>query len=170
MRTTLVLPLVFTLLVGASACGAQQADPQYGIKFTDPPIGSNIRRYAVSPSSIPINRSYGELSAAERAKLHQWWERIPEGDEPPFPIDGLRPIHDAVRQAQSKLLVTGELFLIATVEQDGQVSQVQAVGSPSPEMTKFSATVLVLTKFKPAVCSGHPCRMDFPVRYQFRVE
>jgi hypothetical protein len=150
---------------------AQQApSPQYGIKHEDPPIGSNIRRYAVSPSPIPINRSYAELNGAERSVLHGWWERIPDGDEPPFPMEGLRPIHEAMRQAQYSLVVTGELFLVATVEPDGQVSAVKTIGSPTAEMTKFAATLLILTKFKPALCSGRPCRMDFPLHYLFRVE
>ncbi len=153
-----------------ASCAAPQVNSQYGIKFKDPPIGSHIRRYAVSPQSIPINKSYAELLAAERSKLHEWWERIPEGDEPPFPIEGLKPIYEAVSKAQAKLLVSGDLFLIATVEPDGQVAEVKAIGSPSPEMTKFAAAVLVLTKFKPAVCSGHPCRMEFPLSGKFRVE
>jgi len=174
VRRAPVLSVVCFALGGGGLhfpCAAQQAPPpQYGIKFDDPPIGSNIRRYAVGPQSIPINRSYAELSSAERAKLHTWWEQIPDGDEPPFPTEGLKPIHDAVRQAQRRFLVTGELFLIATVEADGKVAGVKAIGSPSPEMTKFAATVLAVTKFKPAVCSGRPCRMDFPLRYLFRVE
>jgi hypothetical protein len=61
-------------------------------------------------------------------------------------------------------------MLIATVEANGEVSSVKAIGSPSPEMTKFASTILLLTKFKPAICSGHPCRMDFPLWYEFQVE
>lgn len=170
VRTSLVVSLVLALLAGADGCRAQQDGPQYGIRMGHPPTGSSIRRYAVSPSSIPVNQTYGELSATDRAKLHQWWESIPDGDEPPFPREGLKPMFDAMRQAQQKLLVTGELLLVATVEADGQVSQVQAVGSPSPEMTRFSAALLTLTRFKPALCAGAACRMDFPLRYRFRVE
>jgi hypothetical protein len=99
--------------------------------------------------------------------VHRWYESIAPGDEPPFPLDGLKPV---VWKGQAKLLGTGELFLIATVEANGVVAQVKAIGSPSPEMTKFASTVLLLTKFKPAVCAGRPCKMDFPLWYSFRVE
>jgi len=37
-------------------------------------------------------------------------------------------------------------------------------------MTKFESSVLLLTKFKPAVCAGKPCKMQFPFRFKFRVE
>jgi len=151
-------------------CMAQTSNPEYSIKFENPPIGSHIRRDAVRGSPIPINRSYHELTPEQRASVHRWYESIAPGDEPPFPLDGLKPVHDAVRKGQAKLLVTGELFLIATVEANGVVAQVKAIGSPSPEMTKFASTVLLLTKFKPAVCAGRPCKMDFPLWYSFRVE
>jgi hypothetical protein len=47
------------------------------------------------------------------------------------------------------------------------LSEVKAIGSPSPEMTQFAASVLLLTKFKPAICGGQPCKMDYPFRFAF---
>jgi len=157
-------------LLAHFGCTAQKSIPEYSIKFENPPIGSHIRRDAMRGSPIPINRSYHELTPEQRATVHRWYENIAPGDEPPFPLDGLKPVHDAVRKVQAKLLVAGELFLIATVEANGEVAQVKAIGSPSPEMTKFASTIVLLTKFKPAVCAGRPCKMDFPLWYSFRVE
>jgi hypothetical protein len=164
----IVTVLVLSALLGDA--GAQASQPEYGIKFEDPPAGSGIRREAVRGSRVPINRTYRELTPEQRAIVHGWYESIAPGDEPPFPAEGMKPILDAVRKAQAKLLVTGELFLIATVEKTGEVSSVKAVGSPSPEMTQFAAAVVALTKFKPAVCAGQPCKMEFPLCYVFRVE
>jgi hypothetical protein len=157
-------------LVAHSGCTPQTSNPEYSIKFENPPIGSHIRRDAMRGSPIPINRSYHELTPEQRAIVHRWYESIAPGDEPPFPLDGLKPVHDAIRKVQTKLLVAGELFLIATVEANGEVAQVKAIGSPGPEMTKFASTIVLLTKFKPAVCAGRPCKMDFPLWYVFRVE
>ena len=81
----------------------------------------------------------------------------------------MKSILDVVRKGQEKLLVTGKLYLVATVEPSGKVSTVRAFGSPSPEMATFAGQVLLLTKFKPAVCGGRPCRMDFPLSYNFKV-
>jgi hypothetical protein len=81
----------------------------------------------------------------------------------------LGSIFDVVRKGQERLLVSGKFYFVATVEPDGKVSTVKAYGSPSPEMAKFVGEVLLLTKFKPAVCRGRPCRMDFPVACDFKV-
>lgn len=170
MKSTLVCCMALLGFVVHADGNGEEPRPQYGIKEDTPRTGTNLRRYAVKPAPIPINRRYDQLSATDRAVLHSWWEAIPQGDEPPFPVDGLRPIHDAVRRAQERLQVRGELALVATVGPDGEVVSVTAVGSPSPEMTKFAATVLTLTKFKPAVCSGKPCQMDFPVHYKFELD
>jgi hypothetical protein len=37
------------------------------------------------------------------------------------------------------------------------------------DMANFAGKVLLLTAFKPAVCRGRPCRMDFPLMYEFVV-
>ncbi|HJU70862.1 MAG TPA: hypothetical protein VJ603_03375 [Paucimonas sp.] len=158
------------MLATSLGCIAQTPPAEYGIKFEEPSTGTRIRGEAVRRSALPINRTYEQLSPEERAIVHGWYEGIAAGNEPPFPAEGTKAIHDAVRKGQAKLLVTGELFLVATVEATGEVSTVKAVGSPSPLMTKFAASVLLLTKFKPAVCGGQKCRMDFPLYYSFRVE
>jgi hypothetical protein len=151
-------------------CLAQQTTPEHAIKEEDPPIGSRIRRDEVNWAALPVNQTYQQLTPEERAHVNSWYEHVAPGDEPPFPLDGMRSILDVVRKGQEKLLVTGKLYLVATVEPSGKVSAVKAYGSPNPEMAKFASEVLLLTKFKPAVCGGRPCRMDFPLSYNFKVE
>jgi len=158
--------ILLTPVIGA----AQTSHPRFGLKYSDPPTGSHVVRDAVRNSPLPINKKYEELSEAERAIVRGWYASLAPEDEPPFPLEGTRAIHDQVRKGQEKLLVKGELFLIATVEPDGEVSKVETIGAPSPGMTKYAAAVLLLTKFKPGVCGGRPCRMEFPVRYSFQVE
>jgi len=87
------------------------------------------------------------------------------GDEPPFPVDGMKPIFNAVKKAQYKLKARGELNLAVTVGPDGKATKVEDFGSTNkPEMTEFAGSVLLMTKFKPAVCNGKPCAMQFPFR------
>lgn len=164
------LTLATALAALAPVSLAQSEKPEYGIKADQPETGSSIRRKLVEGSRIPVNKTYAQLTEAERNEVKGWYEAIPAGDEPPFPADGLRPLLEAFGKAQQRLLVTGELFLIATVDATGKVVAVKAIGAPSPEMVKFGASVLLLTKFKPAVCGGSPCSMDFPMRQTFRVE
>ena len=75
----------------------------------------------------------------------------------------------AIARAQQKLLVTGKLILVASVGPDGNVTEVKAIGSPSPEMTQAAASIVAVSKFKPAICKGQPCRMEFPFRFNFVV-
>jgi hypothetical protein len=160
----------FAVAVTPLQCIAQTSTPEHSIKEDEPPLGSRIRRDEVGSTRLPVNRTYQELTPEERAYVNSWYEHVAPGDEPPFPLNGLRSIFDVVRKGQERLLVTGKLYLVATVEPTGKVSTVKAYDSPSPEMVKFASEVLLLTKFKPAVCAGRTCRMDFPLFYTFKVE
>jgi hypothetical protein len=155
------------MTVGAHA---QTPDPQYGIKEDRPRTGSAIRRYDVKPFTIPINLSYGQLSPSDRLKVHDNYEAIVPGDEPPFPAAGLIAVIDPLRKAQQKLLVSEELYLVAKVDGAGKVIEVSAYGAKDSAMAKFAAQVLLLTPFKPAVCSGQPCQMQFPLRLNFKLD
>ena len=167
---TIIFSLALVLGNGITAsCTAQSNPSDYTIREDEPRVSSHIRRILMESKTIAVNKRYHELSAEDRSKLHSWWESVPEGDEPPFPAHGLKPIHSAMLEAQSILMVEGDLYLVATVDSNGDVSQVKAVGSPSPEMTKFAASVIGVTKFKPAICSGKPCQMDYPFSYRFTI-
>ncbi|HUR88098.1 MAG TPA: hypothetical protein VMZ74_03335 [Ramlibacter sp.] len=148
---------------------AQTSAPQYTVN-EEPPTGSAIRRTITSPAQVPINKRYDELTLEEKQSLNQNYESMGPGDEPPFPAYGLKPIYTAVGRVQQKLLVKGDLLLFATVDQEGNVTQIRAVGDPDPEMTRVVASILTLTKFKPALCKGVPCKMDYPFRFRFNVE
>ena len=172
MKTTAIACVAFVLLgPGLSARCHAQPEAEYAIKEAMPRTGSHIRLNIIeSKGGIALNQKYAELSAQDRGKLHTLWESIPDGDEPPFPAKGLKPIHDAVYKAQQQLLVEGPLTLIATVNPQGKVDSVKVINSPSPEMTKFAASLVALTEFKPAICGGTPCQMDFPVYYKFLIK
>ncbi|MYN01975.1 hypothetical protein GTP41_07650 [Pseudoduganella sp. DS3] len=164
--------IICTVSVAASLAwqapsAAQESKPEYGIKEDAPGTGSSILRNGVTPGAIAVNQRYHELSAEDRAYLHSLWESLPDGDEPPFPAKGLKPVHTAMYKGQQKLGVEGELHLLATVDAQGNVEEVKTYGSPSPEMTQYAAAVVLGTKFKPAICSGMPCRMDFRFSYKF---
>lgn len=151
------------------SCLAQMSTPQYGVKESEAPTGSNIKRYVASGSRIPVNRTYAELSADEKAFVSSFYEKMGPGDEPPFPIEGLRPIYSAIAKVQQKLLVTGKLTLVASVDPTGTVTEVQVIESPSKAMTQAAASVVVLAKFKPALCANQPCKMEFPFNFAFAV-
>ena len=171
-RRSVAILFIAGVSVGAvsSQCIAQESTPEHSIKEDNPPTGTRIRRDVVKWVALPVNQTYQQLTPQERAYVNSWYEHVAPGDEPPFPLNGMRSILDMVHKGHEKLLVTGKLYLVATVEPSGKVSTVKAYNAPSPEMAKFAGEVLLLTKFKPAVCGGRPCRMDFPLLYNFKVE
>lgn len=168
MISTRIIVACTCLFIVSSSTSAQDS-AQYGVKG-DARTGSIIRRQEIKSNGVPINRSWQRLKPEEQAIVRGWYQNMPAADEPPFPEDGLKAIHEAILRGKEKRGVTGELDLAATVEANGKVSSVKAYKSPDAEMTQYVGTVVMLTRFKPAVCSGKPCRMDFPVTYKFDVD
>ncbi len=151
------------------------ADPvaaDVSIRDPSPPVGSHVLpdKVKVQAASIPLNLRYGEMTAAQKAALKGQYEPMAEGDEPPFPSEGLRPIVDAVMKANAKLLVEGPVELIVDVDANGDATAVSVLRSSSPKMVDFAAHILMLTKYKPAFCSGQPCRMQYPLNFNFTVK
>lgn len=135
-----------------------------------PTVGSHVPRAAAHGMRIDLDRRYAELSDADKALLHAQFERMPPGDEPPYPLDGLRPVYQAILVAQDEmrtlhdkiLRADEELLLVVDVGADGEPLAVQAVNPRQPELARVVGAVLMMTRYKPARCAGQPCRMGFP--------
>lgn len=151
------------IALGALTATAQDSPPQYTLKRSPAPGSLDPRVGATSPD-LPLNRRYAQLTEGEKAIVRGWYEPLRPGDEPPYPERGLRPMVEAMMKIQGRLGYEGDLHLDATVDPDGRVSVVKVLRSPDAEMSRLAATVLVDTPFKPALCAGQPCRMEFPVR------
>ncbi len=164
-----LMPLsVLALLVPLPACA--DSKPQYNIKEDEAFTGTSIRENeVVSHDQVPINKRYDALSDDEKAIVRHWFAHLGPQDEPPYPADGLKPILNTMRLGEEKLREQGQLQLLATVAADGHVSQVQIIHAPSEEWGKFASRVLLLTPFKPALCAGTPCAMDFPFEMRFKI-
>ena len=169
----LIRLLAAATMIGALCSTAQAAEelppPIYSIKHDVPNTGSNIARKAVTSSDIPINRRYGELTPAEQDLVKSRYEAMMPLDEPPYPIDGLVPLFSAIRKIQDALLAQGELSMFVDIDAQGQATAVSVMKSPDPKLTQAVASVLMLTKYKPAICRGQPCSMGYPLRMTFRV-
>jgi hypothetical protein len=149
------------------AAAAHAAGGDYGVREDEARSGTMIRSYSVTGAVVPIDKKFAELDATERADLNKLYGAIGAGDEPPFPLDGLRPIYTAMAKAQKAFLVKGDMTLVVTVDLTGEPQEVRSVGAADPNMAQVGAVALMQTKFKPALCAGRPCRMDFPVRFEF---
>ena len=125
--------------------------------------GTLLRKQLRWNSSIPLDKTYEQMSAEQKAAFHALYEAMPAGDEPPFPAEGMKPVFSAIKKAQNVLHARGELNMTVTVGPDGKAIKVDDFGNVNKsEMTQFAGSVLLMTKFKPAVCGGRPCTMQFP--------
>lgn len=131
--------------------------------------GTIIKKEVKWDSKIPLDKTYGQLTPEQKEYFHAMYESLKPGDEPPFPLDGIKPIINAINKGQRLVRARGELNLTVTVGPDGKATGVADYGSTrNDEILKFAASILLLTKYKPAICSGKPCAMEFPFRLRLK--
>ncbi|MFZ6870792.1 hypothetical protein ACO0LF_01845 [Undibacterium sp. Di27W] len=157
--------VIFCLFHGASAY-AQQAAPaaEYSLKHESLETGSHIPRNAVTNVSVPINKPYAELSNKEKAIVRSMYEHLDATDEPPYPLKGTKDILRVIMKAQDVLHLKGDLSVVVEVNADGTPNAVGVLTSPDERMTKIAAMALMEEHYKPALCKGVACKMQFPVR------
>jgi hypothetical protein len=163
--------LVIAAALAAASVLAQAAvgAPVYNFKLDAPVTGSNIRHsFLMRDSQVALNRRSAELTDEEKRLVRDVYETMAAADEPPYPSDGLLPVLQAIAEGSRALNgARGRMSLVATVNAVGDVDRVQLLGEGAPGMNQVAAQVLMLTKFKPAVCGGQPCKMDYPLRIEF---
>jgi len=157
----------FAVLIGALfAASAQESAPResFKLKDADTRLGTNLARDVVTGSPVPLNKRYADLTAEQQRIVKSEYESMGENDEPPYPINGLAPIFRAIHQGQKKVLAEGPLVLYVDIDATGEATSVSIVQSPDPDLGKYAAGILLLHKYKPALCNGVACKMQFPFR------
>jgi len=145
-----------------------QDDEQFIFREPRPATGSLIRR-EVARSPVSLDKRFHELSKAEISSLvsHHYvtWE---EGDEPPFPLEGLRPIVKTIVASYLQPVTTGRLLIIVLVDKDGNAVDASVRMYPTIALARFAAAAALLAKYKPGRCRGEPCDMPFPLVLEFK--
>ena len=133
---------------------------------TSSTTGTIIRRDLAWSSKIPLDKTYEQFAPEEKAEFHALYVELAPGDEPPFPAAGMRPVFNSIKKGQQIVRARGQLNLVVTVGPDGKALEVADLGgvggANASEMARFAGSVLLMTKFKPAVCGGNPCKSQFP--------
>jgi hypothetical protein len=162
-RNILMVPLLL------SAVAVSAVEPaRYQLK-EDTKLFGFIPGHTVgnAESSIPFDKSYEQLTLGQQCLLRSAYVEMAESDEPPFPIGGLKAIYEPITEGQQRLLATGSFRAEVEVDVAGNPVAVAVYQSPTKAVTALVSNIVLLTKFKPAVCDGSPCRMKFPVRIGF---
>ena len=169
MRIAPRIPILLALLAASAVPAAEQpAEPEYSFR-TEGHVRLRSGPIDVSWESIPFNRTYSELTQEQKARFKTLYVGMPESDEPPYPAGGLKALYEPIGQGQAALRASGVVEMEIVVGADGEPAEVLVMRSPSSAVTKFVGSVAMLTKFKPAICSGQPCRGSFPLRVQLRM-
>lgn len=116
--------------------------------------------HETSTSLTPYTGDYAGLTAAEKAIVHAPY-LLDENDEPPYPEDGTKSIHNAMAKLRKAYPVSGPLLMRVKVDAEGKAIEVSAPATPDEKVMQYGAAVLMKTKYKPARCGGKPCEMNY---------
>ena len=159
--------MIIKLLMAAMAAAPLLASAQEKYAFKEEQIGSHISR-AVAFSYFPLDKKWSEMTSAQQKVLRDSYESMPAADEPPYPLLGVGPMVQAVARAHRNLHGVGQVTLVADVDAEGNATAVSATKSElGPELVQYAGMTVMLTKFKPALCQGQPCKMQFPMVFTF---
>ena len=159
----------FVLSLSFLYASAAQSDTVFQLRQTD--SGHvDIRSVIATSRELPFDKKYEEFNPAQKAILSAMYEHMEEGDEPPFPRDGLEPVIRLIHKAQARYLADGDLTLVVEVGEDGVATSVKAIGMPDKELVKFATSVVLLIPYKPARCKGVPCSQQFPYFFAFETD
>ncbi len=163
-------PIALFVVGLALSCQAFAADDQrYQLKADDKNMfGFTYNRAGGNAEfSVPFDKPYGQLTAVQKARLKAAYVEMGEADEPPFPVGGLQAIYEPITEGQQRLHASGTFRAAIEVDERGEPISMAIYRSPSKAVTKFVSGIVMLSKFKPALCSGTPCKMGFPVVIAF---
>jgi len=155
--------LGFAMLgVASSGLVAAYEDAAVYSLYTDQVVtGTRIPRSLVTGNGIPVDKPYSEMSPAQQSLVKAKYDRMAASDEPPYPINGLRSVSNAIAHADVSAAVEGELVIQVDVSASGDATAVTTVHSPNARIARIAAGALQREKYKPALCRGQPCAMPF---------
>jgi hypothetical protein len=98
------------------------------------------------------------------------YENMGPNDEPPYPARGYGKLMRSIVSAGTSMQLEGPVDMGVVIGADGRANQVKVYQSPDAKTTTVIANVLMLEKYKPALCDGKPCIQEFPFAIQFTLE
>lgn len=149
------------------AAAIDDTPAQFTLRESEARAGSHLRRDAGAVAAIVSGKRYAELGGEEKRALRAAYDSLGADDEPPFPLNGMARIQKSIREVQARSAEKGLLRMAVKVDSKGDASAVEILSSPGEKTSKFAALVLMAEKYKPALCRGLPCGMEFPYSAEF---
>ena len=172
--TTRICILLAALGAAAGSAFAQEAPPQdkpkqeYVYKHDDVRTGSSIpTKMTVAP--LPLDVPYDAFTLEQKARWKSQYQSMPADDEPPYPLTGPKKVMKAVMKAVQRTDFDGDIEAVVVVRDDGNPDSVSVIKAPTDKLAKFVAQALMVEKYKPAICAGKPCAMEYPFKMTVRL-
>jgi hypothetical protein len=147
------------LTAGVAALFASSA-----VAFADAYVDRTVMRGA-----LPYDRSYEQLTPEQKAIVRAEYDSVGPNDEPPYPKYGLADVADAVSRMSVRDPIEGEVILTVRVDERGDAKSVSIYKTPDARLSNLIALMVTRSKFKPGLCEGRPCAMDYVFKYYFKV-
>ena len=160
MRIT-VLGITLLAVAGSGFVQAGEVNMPYSPTPERPVTGTMIERPVVMGSSIPLDKSYAELSPEQQSMVKANYGNLGASDEPPYPLNGLKQISQRIANSEVSASVDGELVMQVDVSSSGDATAVTTVHSPNANIARLATIALQREKYKPGICHGQPCAMPF---------
>ena len=152
----------FRLLLITAAAGTLFASSPIAIADTDP-------NRMVMRGALPYDRSYEQLTPEQKALVRAEYDNVGPNDEPPYPKYGLADVADAVSRMSVRNPIEGEVILTVRVDESGEAKSVSIYKTPDTRLSNLVALMVTRSKFKPGLCEGRPCTMNYVFRYYFKI-
>ena len=158
--------VALALPLAAPAQGQAAADSALAYHVTDTIVGSVVPQVIIN-GPVPFDSTYAGLTAGQKAVLNQDYENLAAGDEPPYPLYGVRHLIQPLISYAETYSPIGPMIASVEVDSKGDAVAVKVYRSPDPEMARILSGAMALEKYKPASCQGKPCRMEYVLRLYF---
>jgi hypothetical protein len=156
-----------SLLLPASIALAQTKET-YTMKEDQARVGSNLRRENIF-AQVPPEKNYGDLTEEQKNQVKSAYASMGPDDEPPYPIGGPGASLKAAVEIVQRLQSTGMIDIGVTINASGKPESIKVYETPDAATAKAVATVLVMQKYKPAMCKGQPCTQEYPFRVYMKL-
>ena len=168
-KTSLIAASLALALSAFCSAGNAANDEQLYYIYGDAPTGTRIEPRILT-SKTPLEATYEQLSEADKVRIKADYANMPADDEPPFPQAGLMPIWEAIVTTRHPSDQVGDVVAIASVNPKGKVEKVAMYNTTSNHMSRLVSTALLASQFKPAICAGNPCAMDYILEARLDIE
>jgi hypothetical protein len=130
-------------------------------------LSGSVLPQSIATAALPFDSTYAALTPAQKAVLFDSYERLGPGDEPPYPLYGVRHLVESLVSYAEISQVAGTLEAAVDVDAKGDAVSVTVYKSPDYQMSRIVSGAMVFEKYKPAKCDGQPCNMTYVLQMDF---